>query len=225
MGLSWKSNRNLTTLAGDFKKRVYVINRDELGALASNVNHMCEELGRLYQQLEAASKHKSQFLANMSHELRTPFNAILGFTELMQDGLYGELPPKASEVLQRVDKNSKHLLGLINAVLDLSKIEAGQLVLGTEEYSIQNIVQTVDQRQSRSQPRKTCRSRSRCPTTCRPGIDERRISQVLLNLVGNAIKFTHEGEVRITAKAINGLFSVAVTDTGPGIPDAEQARV
>src|SRR5215510_3200981 len=106
--------------AGDFSKRVHVVNRDELGALARNVNRMCEELDRLYQQLDAASKHKSQFLANMSHELRTPLNAILGYAELMQDGLYGELPPKVSEVLQRVDRNGKHLLGLINAILDLS---------------------------------------------------------------------------------------------------------
>src|SRR5262249_39140269 len=129
--------------AGDFSKRVHVVNRDELGALARNVNRMCEELDRLYQQFDAASKHKSQFLANMSHELRTPLNAILRYAELMQDGLYGELPPKVSEVLQRVDRNGKHLLGLINAILDLSKIESGQLVLSVDDYSIRDIVQTV----------------------------------------------------------------------------------
>jgi signal transduction histidine kinase len=212
--------------AGDFSKRVHVINRDELGALAANVNHMCEELGRLYQQLDAASKHKSQFLANMSHELRTPLNAILGYTELMQDGLYGELPTKAREILQRVDKNGKHLLGLINAVLDLSKIEAGQLALNIEDYSIKDIVQTVVSATESLAAAKNLPLKVEVSDNLPSGHgDERRISQVLLNLVGNAIKFTDEGEVRIAAKANSGRFSVSVSDTGPGIPDAEQARV
>ena len=129
--------------AGEFTERVHVINQDELGALAANVNRMSEELGRLYQQLEEASKHKSQFLANMSHELRTPLNAILGYTELMADGIYGQLPEKTMGVLKRLESNGKHLLGLINDVLDLSKIEAGQLVLELSDYSLEDIAQTV----------------------------------------------------------------------------------
>ena len=128
--------------AGDFKQRVHVVNRDELGALAANVNQMCEQLGRLYEQLEAASQHKSQFLANMSHELRTPLNAILGYTELMADGSYGEPSEKMLGVLKRLEANGKHLLGLINDVLDLSKIEAGQLVLELSDYCVQDIAQT-----------------------------------------------------------------------------------
>ena len=94
-------------------------------------------------QLELASKHKSQFLANMSHELRTPLNAILGYTELMIDGIYGEMPEKARGVLERVQSNGKHLLGLINDVLDLSKIEAGQLTLAISDYAIKHIVHAV----------------------------------------------------------------------------------
>ena len=94
-------------------------------------------------QLEVASQHKSQFLANMSHELRTPLNAILGYTEMMVDGLYGDLPEKAQTTLERVQSNGKHLLGLINDVLDLSKIEAGQLVLAAEDYSVADMVSTV----------------------------------------------------------------------------------
>jgi signal transduction histidine kinase len=212
--------------AGDFSKRVCVANRDELGALAANVNHMCEELDRLYQQLEAASKHKSQFLANMSHELRTPLNAILGYAELMRDGIYGELPPKVGEVLQRLDTNGKHLLGLINAVLELSKIEAGQLTLSVKDYSMRDIVQTVVSATESLAAAKNLPLKLDVSDDLPAGYgDERRISQVLLNLVGNAIKFTDAGEVRITAKATGGLFSVAVTDTGPGISFAEQARV
>ena len=101
-------------------------------ALAIQNARLFQEIEDKSRQLELASQHKSQFLANMSHELRTPLNAILGYTELMQDGLYGELPAKTTEVLDRVQKNGKHLLGLINDVLDLAKIEAGQLVLGIE---------------------------------------------------------------------------------------------
>src|SRR5581483_2461980 len=178
------------------------------------------------QQLAEASQHKSQFLANMSHELRTPLNAILGYAELMQDGLYGDLPPKSKEVLERVQKNGKHLLGLINDVLDLSKIEAGQLVLNLDEYSMKDVVQTIvsateSLASAKGLPLKVALA-DRLPVG--QG-DERRIAQVLLNLVGNAIKFTDAGEVRIAADARNGMFSIAVEDTGPGIPEAEQARI
>ncbi len=129
--------------AGDFAGRVAVANRDELGTLAANLNRMSGELGRLYEQLEAASRHKSQFLANMSHELRTPLNAILGYAELIQDGIYGEVPEKIRDILTRVQVGGRHLLGLINDVLDLSKIEAGQLKLAVSDYSLREVVHTV----------------------------------------------------------------------------------
>jgi GAF domain-containing protein len=177
-------------------------------------------------QLAEASQHKSQFLANMSHELRTPLNAILGYTELMHDGLYGDLPAKTRDVLERVQKNGKHLLGLINDVLDLSKIEAGQLALSLDEYSMKEVVQTI------VAATESLASAKGLPlkVTLSDGMplgrgDERRIAQVLLNLVGNAIKFTDQGEVRIAAKASDGMFSIAVEDTGPGIPEGEQARI
>ncbi len=95
------------------------------------------------QRLELASQHKSQFLANMSHELRTPLNAILGYTELILDSVYGEMPQKARDVLDRVQRNGRHLLGLINDVLDLSKIEAGQLSLSLADYSMRDVVHGV----------------------------------------------------------------------------------
>src|SRR5262249_4942611 len=166
------------------------------------------------QQRAIDSQHKSQFLANMSHELRTPLNAILGYTELMHDGLYGELSAKTREVLERVQKNGKHLLGLINDVLDLSKIEAGQLVLSLDEYSMKDIVHTVVVAPESLAAAKRLPLKVEVSDDLPPGRgDERRIAQVLLNLVGNAIKFTDTGEVRIAATALNGMITVAIVDT------------
>jgi signal transduction histidine kinase/HAMP domain-containing protein len=184
------------------------------------------EIERKGEQLAVASQHKSQFLANMSHELRTPLNAILGYTELMLDGLYGDLPSKTTEVLERVQKNGTHLLGLINDVLDLSKIEAGQLLLSLEEYSLKDIVQTVVSATESLASAKKLPLKVDMADGLPLGLgDARRITQVFLNLVGNAIKFTDVGEVRIAAQMTNAMFSVAVADTGPGIPAAEQALI
>ena len=111
--------------------------------LAIQNARLFREIEQKSRELEVASRHKSQFLANMSHELRTPLNAILGYTELIVDRIYGEVPEKISEVLERVQKSGRHLLGLINDVLDLSKIEAGQLTLGVSDYSFGDVVQAV----------------------------------------------------------------------------------
>jgi signal transduction histidine kinase len=177
-------------------------------------------------QLEVASQHKSQFLANMSHELRTPLNAILGYTEMMADGLYGDVGEKAQGVLERVQSNGRHLLGLINDVLDLSKIEAGQLVLAIEEYSVADMVATV-----LSATESLARAKNlKLGSAVAPGLptgsgDARRLTQVLLNLVGNAIKFTDQGGVQIRAVRAGDRFEIAVVDTGPGIAPADQARI
>jgi signal transduction histidine kinase len=184
------------------------------------------EIQEKSRQLEVASQHKSQFLANMSHELRTPLNAILGYTEMMVDGLYGNLPDKAQGVLERVQSNGKHLLGLINDVLDLSKIEAGQLTLATEEYSVADMVATV-----MSATESLARAKNiALVSTVPPGLprgtgDARRLTQVLLNLVGNAIKFTDEGKVEIRARRQDDRFKISVLDTGPGIAKADQAKI
>jgi signal transduction histidine kinase len=182
-----------------------------------------EEKGR---QLEIASKHKSQFLANMSHELRTPLNAILGYSELILDNIYGEPSEKMRSVLERVQSNGRHLLGLINAVLDLSKIEAGQLTLSINDYSLKEVVQSVFVAVESLATTKRLALKVELPAALPPGRgDEQRITQVLLNLVGNAIKFTEAGEVVIAASAENGAFTVAVRDTGPGIAVADQTRI
>ena len=174
-----------------------------------------EEKGR---ELEAASRHKSQFLANMSHELRTPLNSVLGFTELLVDGIYGELPDKAKTTMARVQANGRHLLGLINDVLDLSKIEAGQLTLTLEDYSVGQIVRSTV---TAVEPLARAKGLA-LATTVAENLpigrgDERRLTQVLLNLAGNAVKFTETGAVDILADAVDGHFEIAVRDTGPGI--------
>ncbi len=185
--------------------------------------HEIEDKGR---QLEVASRHKSQFLANMSHELRTPLNAILGYTELILDSIYGEAPEKMRSVLERVQTNGKHLLGLINDVLDLSKIEAGQLTLSLSDYSLAELVQGVyvAVEPLASQKKLVLKTNVAKGLPIGRG-DERRLAQVLLNLVGNAIKFTDKGEVAIEASCSNGAFSVAVRDSGPGIAVADQTKI
>ena len=198
---------------------------DQAAIAIENVR-LFDEIQDKSRQLEEASKHKSQFLANMSHELRTPLNAILGYTELMADGAYGEPSEKMSAVLKRLESNGRHLLGLINDVLDLSKIEAGQLVLELSEYSVQDIAQTVRSTLEPLAADKKLAFKVEMGTDLPSGRgDGRRLTQVLINLVGNAIKFTDAGEVAINAKANNGSFYVSVSDTGPGISAADQAKL
>ena len=185
-----------------------------------------DEIQDKSRQLEVASQHKSQFLANMSHELRTPLNAILGYTELMADGAYGEPSEKMLGILKRLEANGKHLLGLINDVLDLSKIEAGQLVLELSDYCIEDIAQTVRSTLEPLAADKKLAFKIELAPQLPPGRgDGRRLTQVLINLVGNAIKFTDAGEVAIKAEANNGSFHVSVRDTGPGISAADQTRL
>ena len=185
-----------------------------------------DEIQDKSRQLAEASKHKSQFLANMSHELRTPLNAILGYAELILDNVYGDTPEKMREVLDRIQRNGKHLLGLINDVLDLSKIEAGQLNLSLADYSLKEVVQSVYSAVEALAKEKQIALKVELPSHLPAARgDERKLTQVLLNLVGNAIKFTDTGEVAIKAFAANGSFTVAVRDTGPGIAEAEQAKI
>jgi signal transduction histidine kinase/HAMP domain-containing protein len=182
-----------------------------------------EEKGR---ELESANRHKSEFLANMSHELRTPLNAILGYTELILDNIYGTVPEKIQEVLERLEKNGRHLLNLINDVLDLSKIEAGQLALSLNEYSMEEVVQTVATSVEALAAEKDLKLKIEVPKNLTTGKgDEQRIAQVMLNLVGNAIKFTDEGEVRVEVTVSNETFQVSVHDTGPGVTEADQHKI
>jgi signal transduction histidine kinase len=189
----------------------------------ANLFHEIEEKGK---QLAIASQHKSQFLANMSHELRTPLNAILGYTELILDGIYGDTPEKAQAVLKRVESNGRHLLGLINDVLDLSKIEAGQLSLTLTDYSMKDVLYNVFSAvEPLANDKKLGFKVEAQPDMPKGHGDERRLTQVVLNLVGNAIKFSDTGAVIIKASATNGTFTVAVQDNGPGISKADQGKI
>ena len=212
--------------AGDFTQRIEVANRDELGELAVHVNSTCEELQQLYRSLEEASRHKSQFLANMSHELRTPLNAILGFSELLLDGIYGDPPQKMRSAIERIQRNGRHLLGLINDVLDLSKIEAGQLRLSLADYSVEELVSGVYISVESLAAEKQLGLRVAVPTGLPPARgDERRLAQALFNLVGNAIKFTDAGEVWIEVEAKKDSYVFSVRDTGPGVDEADQIKI
>ena len=195
-------------------------------ALAIQNARLFREIEDKGRQLEVASRHKSQFLANMSHELRTPLNAILGYTELLRDGIYGQIPEKGRETMERIDRSGRHLLALINDVLDLSKIEAGQLTLSLGDYSLKEIVHTVVTALEPLAAEKKLALR----VTLAPDLpvghgDDRRLSQVLLNLVGNAVKFTDAGEVRVAAWVSDAAFVVSVSDTGPGIAPEDQQRI
>jgi signal transduction histidine kinase len=198
---------------------------DQAAIAIENVR-LFDEIQEKGHQLAEASQHKSQFLANMSHELRTPLNAILGYTELIVDGVYGAPSDKVMTVLKRIESNGRHLLGLINDVLDLSKIEAGQIVLSLGDYSMKDVVHNVYGAVESLAAEKNIAFKIELPPNLPTGrADERRLTQVLLNLVGNAIKFTDAGEVWIKASATDGSFSLSVHDTGPGISQLDQAKL
>jgi signal transduction histidine kinase/HAMP domain-containing protein len=195
-------------------------------ALAIENARLFREIEQKSRELEVASKHKSQFLANMSHELRTPLNAILGYTELISDGIYGEVPEKILEVLERVGGSGRHLLGLINDVLDLSKIEAGQFVLSLSDFSVSGIVLTavtgVESLAAEKGLKLDVDVAENLPVIRG---DERRLTQVLMNLLGNAIKFTEKGQVAVHALPRDSSIVIGVADTGPGIAESERQKI
>ena len=191
------------------------------------------ENARLFREIEdkshelaQASQHKSQFLANMSHELRTPLNAILGYTELISDEIYGPVPESIREVLGRVEHNGRHLLDLINAVLDISKIEAGRLTLNLTDFSLRDLIHEAVAAVEPLAVEKGLAVTVEAPTDLPSArADTPRIRQVLLNLLGNAIKFTETGKITLQARVHDDDFDVRVTDTGPGIAPADRQRI
>ena len=221
---------------GDFTASIAVPTRDEFGALAERMNHMSGELHQLYDEqrrtaqqlralnaeLERASKAKSDFLASMSHELRTPMNAILGFTEMIRDGIYGDIPDDIREPVGDIHTCGKQLLGLINNVLDLSKIEAGRMDLALGDYVVDDVVSPVRQALHALAAAKGLDLAVTIPAETPLCFgDGKRLTQCVMNLAGNALKFTREGRVEVRVEVQDDDLLFAVADTGIGIP-AEQ---
>jgi signal transduction histidine kinase len=238
--------------SGSLDQRIEVSSRDELGALADEFNRMAARLQASYagleqqvqertrelasalaelddkrRELEVASHHKSEFLANMSHELRTPLNAISGFSQVLRKQLYGEINEKQAEYLDDVLASARHLLSLIDDILDLSKVEAGQIELQVEPFSLPAALErgVVMVREGAAS------GGVRISLSSDPGIDtvigdERRVRQVVFNLLSNAVKFTPAGGmVDIAAAQRDGEVRVSVSDTGPGIAPEDRERI
>ena len=238
--------------SGSLDQRIEIPSNDELGSLAEEFNRMAArlqeshtslerkveertrelaralaELDEKSRELETASQHKSEFLASMSHELRTPLNAILGFSQVLRARMFGELNDKQEEYLDDILASGNHLLSLINDVLDLSKVESGQVELEVAPFSLRKALEQgvvmVRERATRDDVEVALSAPAEVdPVTG----DERRIRQVIFNLLSNAVKFTPAGgAVDVRATRVNGVVRVAVTDTGPGIAPEDHERI
>jgi GAF domain-containing protein/anti-sigma regulatory factor (Ser/Thr protein kinase) len=195
--------------------------------LAIQNARLFREIEEKSQQIEAANRHKSEFLANMSHELRTPLNAIIGFSEVLQERLFGELNDKQAEYTDDILTSGRHLLSLINEILDLSKVEAGRMEL---ELATFDLPLAIDNARTFVRERAT-RHGITLDVTVDDHLgdivgDERKIKQILLNLLSNAVKFTPEGgRINIDAKQADGSVEISVSDTGVGIAAEDQPKV
>jgi PAS domain S-box-containing protein len=185
----------------------------------SELQQRTRELADKSRQLEIASKHKSDFLANMSHELRTPLNAIIGFSEVLHEQMFGELNERQLGYVDDVLEAGRHLLSLINDVLDLAKIEAGKMELELSHVALADLLRNaVSMHSERASRSGVALALTTEPAEIEITADERRVRQVVFNLVSNAVKFTPaEGRVDISARLDDGQVEIAVADTGPGI--------
>jgi signal transduction histidine kinase len=209
---------------------------DEIGLLTTFADQaviaiqnarLINEIQAKRQQLEIANQHKSEFLANMSHELRTPLNAIIGFSEVLIERMFGELNEKQADYLADIHSSGKHLLSLINDILDLSKIEAGHMELDLEDFdapaALGNAMSLVRERAQRHGITLVI---AVDPTVGEIQADQRKFKQILLNLLSNAVKFTPDGgQVTVRAQRQADGLAVSVIDTGIGIAVDDQAVV
>jgi signal transduction histidine kinase len=188
---------------------------------------MNDELGRLYEELEAASRHKSEFLATMSHELRTPLNAIIGFSQVLKQQMYGPLNERQADYVEDVLSSGQHLLNLINDILDLAKVEAGRMELQPSTFELPELLENAA---SMVRERAT-RQGTGLTVTVDGSVgamegDERKIKQILFNLLSNAVKFTPSGgTVTLAARAEGEQVVISVQDTGIGISAEDQEKI
>ena len=229
---------------GNFSVRVEVGGRDEIGVLSQSFNQMAHALDLAFREnnelmrsleearitAEAANQSKSDFLANVSHELRTPLNAVLGFSEVIRDGMAGPVTEEQKEYLNDIMESGRHLLDLINDILDLSKIEAGKMELETSEFDMRELIE----RSFIMFKEKSFKHRIEAESVIGNGIgkivaDERRIKQVLFNLLSNAFKFTPDGgKITVNVRKIPGdpeQIECSVEDTGIGIKKEDISRL
>jgi signal transduction histidine kinase len=214
---------------GDFRPEVIELLKTfaTQSVLAIQNARLFREIEDKSRQIEAANRHKSEFLANMSHELRTPLNAIIGFSEVLQEKLFGELNEKQAEYTDDILSSGRHLLSLINEILDLSKVEAGRMEL---ELAAFDLPLAIDNARTFVRERAT-RHGIALDVTVDKRLgdfvgDERKIKQILLNLLSNAVKFTPEGgRIGINARQTDGAVEISVSDTGIGIAPVDQARI
>ena len=184
------------------------------------------DLAEANARLTEADRLKTVFLASISHELRTPLNSIIGFTTILLEGMAGPLNEEQGTQLDMVKRSATHLLSLINDVLDVSRIEANQAELDADEFVLGEVVTSViDSVEPLARTKKLeVRARGRDPRVVMR-TDKRKVRQILLNLVGNAVKFTDEGFVEVHTSTNGTGVEIVVRDTGPGIQDADRARL
>ena len=196
-------------------------------ALAIHNARLYRELETSTAELEVASRHKSEFLASMSHELRTPLNAVIGFSEVLLDQMFGQVNSRQAEYLRDIWSSGRHLLELLNDVLDLSKVEAGKMHLEPSTFLVSDaIAQTVMLVRERAQAHAIELIVVVDPDVKDIEADELRFKQVLLNLLSNAVKFTPDGgEVRVHAHCSEQDLTVTVVDTGVGVPTEDRERI
>ena len=211
---------------GNFDIQLDVTRQDELGRLAHSFNSMSHEIQSREKSLRQANQLKDEFLANTSHELRTPLNGIIGLAESLIDGATGQLPEKTKANLALIMGSGKRLATLVNDILDFSKLKHQQLDLQLKPIGLREIVEiviTLSQPLVLNKPVQLINAIS--PDLPKAQADENRLQQILHNLLGNAIKFTERGEIKISAAVVNQRLEVVISDTGIGIDADKFSRI